>query len=81
LRSGSASIAAGGTAAGSEPRREVADLDFRRRSWNEHGLDRVRVIAVQSRDRQGKQLAIFGDDLNTAALPDQPLDEDADDIA
>ena len=68
--------------ANGQPTREVADLDFRRKSWDGHGLDRVRVIAVQSRDRQGKQLAIFGDDLNTAQLfLTNRFDEDADDIA
>lgn len=64
------------------PTREVAELDFRRAAWDEHGLGRVRVIAVQSADRQGKQLALFGDDVNTAQLFfTNRYDEDADDVA
>lgn len=64
------------------PTREVAELDFRRKSWDDNGLDRVRVIAVQSRDRQGKQLALFGDDLHTAQVfLTNRFDEDADDVA
>ncbi len=65
-----------------QPTREVAELDFRRASWDDHGLPKVRVIAVQSADRQGKQLALFGDDVNTAQMfLTNRYDEDADDVA
>lgn len=44
-----------------------------RRSWDDLGLESVRprVIAVQSRDRQGKQLAFFRDDHTAKVF--QPL--------
>lgn len=64
------------------PSRQVAELDFRRATWTEKGL-KVRVIAVRSRDRQGKQIPL-PDSLDVDWTVQVFLTnriEDADDIA
>jgi DDE family transposase len=45
--------------AGKQPRRQLAELEFQRESWTQRGL-KVRVIAVRSRERQGRQLPLPG---------------------
>ena len=42
-----------------QPRRQLAELDFQRESWRQRDL-KVRVIAVRSRERQGRQLPLPG---------------------
>jgi hypothetical protein len=39
--------------------RQVAEIDFVRNSWRERALPPVRVIAVRSRDRPGKQVPLL----------------------
>ncbi len=50
-------------------------LDFRRKIWDDNGLDRVREDAVQSRDRQGKPAACLlrRRSPHSPGLPHQPL--------
>lgn len=63
-----------------QPIRQVAELDFRREVWRVLGLP-VRVIAVRSLERQGKQLPLFEDAGWTVQtfLTNRP--DDANDIA
>jgi Transposase DDE domain group 1 len=60
------------------PSRQIAELDFRRDSWGELP---VRVIAVRSIDRHGRQLPLFeGADWTVQVFLTNRV-EDADDIA
>ena len=65
-----------------KPTRQVAEIDFRRRAWDDAGLGGVRVIAVRSQDRQGKQ-TFLADDLawTVQVFFTNRMDEDADEIA
>jgi hypothetical protein len=63
-----------------EPIRQIAELDFARESWRERGL-KVRVIAVRSLERHGKQLPLIdGLDWTVQVFLTNRVD-DADDIA
>jgi hypothetical protein len=69
------------TDADGNPTRQVAEVDFARGAWNEHGLT-VRVIAVRSKDRQGKQLYLWDEaDWTVQAFLTNDMDEDADELA
>jgi hypothetical protein len=64
------------------PRRQIAELDFQRETWLQRELG-VRVIAVRSRERQGRQLPLPGafDSHWTAQVFLTNRVEDPDDIA
>lgn len=66
-----------------KPMRQIAELDFRRASWTARNLN-VRVIAVRSRERQGKQLPLgpgFDDASWTAQVFLTNRVDDANDIS
>lgn len=64
------------------PTRQVAELAFRRKAWDEAGLGPVRVIAVRSQDRQGKQLYLSDEIAWTVQVfLTNRMDEDIDDVA
>jgi Transposase DDE domain group 1 len=63
--------------------REVCELPFRREVWGSEDDLPVRVIAVRSRDRQGRQLTLY-DDIGWTVqvfLSNRPTAESADEIA
>lgn len=64
------------------PTRQVAELKFRRPAWDDAGVGPVRVIAVRSQDRQGKQLNL-ADDLawTVQVFLTNRHDEDPDEVA
>lgn len=63
------------------PTRQVAEVDFARGEWNAQGLT-VRVIAVRSKDRNGKQLYLWEEaDWTVQAFLTNDVDLDADDLA
>ncbi len=63
------------------PTRQVAEIDFCRQTWREKGV-KVRVIAVRSLERHGKQLPLIdGADWTVQAFLTNRVDEDANDIA
>lgn len=66
--------------AGGAPIRQVAEIDFSRGSWRSHAVP-VRVIAVRSRERHGKQLHLFDDADWTFQVFLTNRVDDADDIA
>jgi hypothetical protein len=69
------------TDADGKPTRQVAEVDFTRAAWNDHGLT-VRVIAVRSKDRQGKQLYLWEEaDWTVQAFLTNDMDDDADELA
>jgi len=69
------------TDADGNPTRQVAEVDFARGAWKEHGLT-VRVIAVRSIDRQGKQLYLWDEaDWTVQAFLTNDMDDDADELA
>ncbi len=64
-----------------EPTRQVAEVDFTRGEWAAHGIT-VRVIAVRSKDRQGKQLYLWDEaDWTVQAFLTNDMDDDADELA
>lgn len=64
-----------------KPTRQVAEVDFARGEWKARGLE-VRVIAVRSLDRAGKQLYLWDEaDWTVQAFLTNDLHSDADDIA
>jgi hypothetical protein len=69
------------TDADGNPTRQVAEVDFARSTWTEHGLT-VRVIAVRSKDRQGKQLYLWDEaDWTVQAFLTNDMNDDADALA
>jgi len=66
-----------------EPTRQTCELPFSRDAWKAEGLTDVRVIAVRSRDRHGKQLALLDEVGWTVQLflSNRPQHEAASDIA
>jgi hypothetical protein len=64
-----------------KPTRQVAEVDFTRGEWTAQGLS-VRVIAVRSIDRQGKQLYLWEEaDWTVQAFLTNDFDDDADELA
>jgi DDE family transposase len=64
-----------------KPSRQVADVDFARGEWKAQGLS-VRVIAVRSKDRQGKQLYLWEEaDWTVQAFLTNDFDDAADELA
>ena len=64
-----------------KPSRQVAEVDFARREWCAQGLS-VRVIAVRSKERPGKQLYLWeGADWTAQAFVTNDFDDDADELA
>jgi hypothetical protein len=64
-----------------KPTRQVAEVDFARGEWKLRGLE-VRVIAVRSLDRQGKQLYLWDDsEWTVQAFLTNDMHGDADDLA
>lgn len=69
------------TDADGHPTRQVAEVNFARGAWKEQGLT-VRVIAVRSIDRQGKQLYLWDEaDWTVQAFLTNDMDDDADELA
>ena len=69
------------TDADGNPTRQVAEVDFARSTWTENGLT-VRVIAVRSKDRQGKQLYLWDEaDWTVQAFLTNDMNDDADALA
>jgi hypothetical protein len=67
--------------ADNKPTRQVAEVEFTRKEWTAQGLT-VRVIAVRSRDRQGKQLYLWEEaDWTVQAFLTNDFDDDADELA
>jgi Transposase DDE domain group 1 len=67
--------------ADNRPTRQVAEVEFARKEWAAQGLA-VRVIAVRSRDRQGKQLYLWEEaDWTVQAFLTNDFDDDADELA
>ena len=67
--------------ADNRPIRQVTELDFSRGTWRDKGLN-VRVIAVRSLDRHGKQLPLIdGADWTVQVFLTNRFDEDANDVA
>ena len=64
-----------------KPTRQVAEVDFARGEWKARGLG-VRVIAVRSLDRQGKQLYLWDDsEWTVQAFLTNDMHGDADELA
>jgi hypothetical protein len=64
-----------------KPTRHVAEVDFARGEWKARGLE-VRVIAVRSLDRQGKQLNLWDDaEWTVQSFLSNDMHGDADDLA
>jgi hypothetical protein len=64
-----------------KPSRQVAEVDFARGEWTAQGLT-VRVIAVRSKERNGKQLYLWEEaDWTVQAFLTNDLDDDADELA
>lgn len=64
-----------------KPTRQVAEVDFARGEWNTRNLT-VRVIAVRSLDRPGKQLYLWDDaDWTVQAFLTNDMHGDADELA
>jgi hypothetical protein len=64
-----------------KPTRQVAEVDFARGEWKARGLE-VRVIAIRSLDRQGKQLYLWDDaEWTVQAFLTNDMHSDADDLA
>jgi hypothetical protein len=64
-----------------QPSRQVAEVDFCRGEWGAQGLT-VRVIAVRSKERNGKQLYLWEEaDWTVQAFLTNDLDGDADELA
>lgn len=64
-----------------KPSRQVAEVDFARGEWKAQGLS-VRVIAVRSKDRQGKQLYLWEEaDWTVQAFLTNDFNDDADELA
>lgn len=69
------------TDADGNPTRQVAEVDFARGEWAARGLA-VRVIAVRSIDRQGKQLYLWDDaEWTVQAFLTNDMDDDANELA
>jgi hypothetical protein len=67
--------------ADNKPSRQVAEVDFARGEWEAQGL-KVRVIAVRSKDRQGKQFYLWEEaDWTVQAFLTNDFDDDADELA
>jgi hypothetical protein len=64
-----------------KPTRQVAEVDFARGEWKARGLE-VRVIAVRSLDRHGKQLYLWDDaEWTVQAFLSNDMEGDADELA
>lgn len=64
-----------------KPTRQVAEVDFARGEWKARGLE-VRVIAVRSLDRQGKQLYLWDEaEWTVQAFLTNDVHGDADELA
>jgi len=64
-----------------KPTRQVAEVNFARGEWKARGLG-VRVIAVRSLDRQGKQLYLWDDaEWTVQAFLSNDMESDADELA
>jgi hypothetical protein len=64
-----------------KPSRQVAEVDFTRGEWKAQGLA-VRVIAVRSKERNGKQLYLWEEaEWTVQAFLTNDFDDDADELA
>jgi hypothetical protein len=63
------------------PSRQVAEVDFTRGEWEAQGLT-VRVVAVRSKERNGKQLYLWDEaDWTVQVFLTNDMERDADDVA